>query len=103
MSRWPQLFGRDAPFSERILEFIGVAVIVLGVPAFFFALFEIGTVFGVLGIVLIVGALGAGLIALLRRPSTRGERRAAADERGAANGAGPHTAPPPAVTPYEDW
>ena len=89
MSRWPQLFGRDAPFSERILEFIGVAVIVLGVPAFFFALFEIGTVVGVLGIVLIVVALGAGLIALLRRPSTRGERRAVAVERGATDGTGP--------------
>ena len=66
VSRGPQLFRRDAPSSERIFELIGGAVIVLGVPAFFFALFEIGTVFGVMGVVLVVGALGAGLIGLLR-------------------------------------
>ena len=49
-------------FLERIFEFIGGAVLVLGVPAFFFALFEIGTVFGVLGVVMVVGALLIGLL-----------------------------------------
>ena len=43
------LFRGDAPFSERIFEFIGGVVIVLGVPALlFFAVFEIGAVLGVL-------------------------------------------------------
>jgi len=74
MSRGSQLFRRDAPFSERVLEFIGAAVIVLGVPAFFFALFELGTVIGVLGVVLILGALGAGLIALLKPKQTAAGR-----------------------------
>jgi len=63
-------------------------VIVLGVPAFVLTLFAIAPVIGVLGLVLIVGALGAGLIALLRRPASRSGRRRGGDERGAAERTG---------------
>jgi hypothetical protein len=52
------LFRRDAPFSELIFEFIGGVVLVLGVPAvLFFAILEMGTVLGVLWMVLVVGTL----------------------------------------------